>query len=129
MTTPSSARGSPLAMFQAHAVAELLQARAGVGCEIVIIRTSGDRLEVRPPRPAASVCSSRDEDALIGGAIDLAVHSSRTCRPSCRGAGWRGASARDARDAWCSRTLGGSRALRQGVLSRPRMQRIRRSHL
>ena len=72
-------RGSPLALFQAHAVAELLQARAGVGCEIVVIRTSGDRLA---EAPLAEVGGKRlfvkeIEDALIGGAIDLAVHSSK----------------------------------------------------
>ena len=72
-------RGSPLALFQAHEVAGLLQSRAGVACDIVVIKTSGDRLA---ETPLAQVGGKRlfvkeIEDALIGGAIDLAVHSSK----------------------------------------------------
>ena len=72
-------RGSPLALFQAHEVAGLLRSRAGVACDIVVIKTSGDRLaEV----PLAQIGGKRlfvkeIEDALISGAIDLAVHSSK----------------------------------------------------
>ena len=72
-------RGSPLALFQAHEVAGLLQSRAGVACDIVVIKTSGDRLA---EAPLAQIGGKRlfvkeIEDALIGGAIDLAVHSSK----------------------------------------------------
>src|SRR5688500_6969952 len=72
-------RGSQLALFQAHAVADLLQARTGTTCEIVVIKTSGDRLaEV----PLADVGGKRlfvkeIEDALLAGEVDLAVHSSK----------------------------------------------------
>jgi hydroxymethylbilane synthase len=72
-------RGSQLALFQAHAVAGLLQSRAGVSCDIVVIKTSGDRLA---EAPLAEIGGKRlfvkeIEDALLGGAIDLAVHSSK----------------------------------------------------
>ncbi len=72
-------RGSQLALFQAHAVAGLLQSRAGVACDIVVIKTSGDRLA---EAPLAEIGGKRLfvkelEDALLGGTIDLAVHSSK----------------------------------------------------
>lgn len=72
-------RGSELALFQANAVAGLLHARAGVSCEIVVIRTSGDRLadatltEIGGKR----LFVKEIEDALLGATIDLAVHSSK----------------------------------------------------
>jgi len=72
-------RGSQLALFQAHAVAALLRERADVNCEIVIIKTSGDRLaeatlsEIGGKR----LFVKEIEDALLDGAIDLAVHSSK----------------------------------------------------
>jgi hydroxymethylbilane synthase len=72
-------RGSQLALFQAHAVAGLLQSRAGAACDIVVIKTSGDRLA---EASLAEIGGKRlfvkeIEDALLGGAIDLAVHSSK----------------------------------------------------
>ena len=72
-------RGSQLALFQAHAVAGLLQSRAGVACNIVVIKTSGDRLA---EASLAEIGGKRlfvkeIEDALLGGTIDLAVHSSK----------------------------------------------------
>jgi hydroxymethylbilane synthase len=71
-------RGSQLALFQANAVADLLRAR-GVSCEIVVIRTSGDRLA---DASLAQIGGKRlfvkeIEDALLAGTIDLAVHSSK----------------------------------------------------
>ena len=72
-------RGSELALFQANAVAGLLRARAGVTCEIVVIKTSGDRLA---EATLAQIGGKRlfvkeIEDALLAGEIDLAVHSSK----------------------------------------------------
>ncbi|MBI4888641.1 MAG: hydroxymethylbilane synthase [Acidobacteria bacterium] len=72
-------RGSPLALYQANAVADLLRARSGATCEIVVIRTSGDRLA---DATLAQVGGKRlfvkeIEDALAAGTIDLAVHSSK----------------------------------------------------
>ena len=72
-------RGSQLALFQAHAVAGLLQSRAGVACDIVVIKTSGDRLVETPLAEIGGkhLFVKELEDALLGGAIDLAVHSSK----------------------------------------------------
>src|SRR5688572_1129431 len=76
-------RGSQLALFQANTVAGLLQSRAGVGCEIVVIRTSGDTLaeallsEVGGKR----LFVKEIEDALLEGRIDLAVHTSKQMPP------------------------------------------------
>ena len=72
-------RGSRLALFQAHAVAGLLQSRAGVACNIEVIKTSGDRLA---EATLAEIGGKRLfvkelEEALLGGTIDLAVHSSK----------------------------------------------------
>jgi hydroxymethylbilane synthase len=72
-------RGSQLALVQANAVAGLLHDRAGVACEIVVIRTSGDRLA---EAPLAQIGGKRlfvkeIEDALLVGTLDLAVHSSK----------------------------------------------------
>jgi len=72
-------RGSQLALQQANAVAQQLHARAGVACEVVVIRTSGDRLA---DAALAQVGGKRlfvkeIEDALLAGTIDLAVHSSK----------------------------------------------------
>ena len=72
-------RGSQLALFQAHAVAVLLRERADVECEIVVIKTSGDRLS---EAALAEIGGKRlfvkeIEDALLDGSIDLAVHSSK----------------------------------------------------
>jgi hydroxymethylbilane synthase len=72
-------RGSQLALFQAHSVADLLRDRAGVACEIVVIKTSGDRLaeaslsEIGGKR----LFVKEIEDALLSREIDLAVHSSK----------------------------------------------------
>jgi hydroxymethylbilane synthase len=72
-------RGSALALFQAHAVAAALWDRAGVACNIVVIKTSGDRLaEVALADSGGKRLFVKEiEDALAQGAIDLAVHSSK----------------------------------------------------
>jgi hydroxymethylbilane synthase len=72
-------RGSELALFQANAVAELLARRTGTSCDIVVIKTSGDRLA---DASLAQIGGKRlfvkeIEDALIAGEVDLAVHSSK----------------------------------------------------
>jgi hydroxymethylbilane synthase len=72
-------RGSPLALFQANAVANLIHSTTGRPCEIVVIRTSGDRLA----EAALSEIGGKRlfvkeiEDALLASTIDLAVHSSK----------------------------------------------------
>jgi hydroxymethylbilane synthase len=72
-------RGSPLALFQARAVAAAMAADGGTPCELVVIRTSGDQLADRPLSEAGGkrLFVKEIEDALLSGAIDLAVHSSK----------------------------------------------------
>jgi hydroxymethylbilane synthase len=72
-------RGSQLALFQANAVAARLRERAGVDCEIVVIRTSGDRLaEATLSQIGGKQLFVKEiEDALLAGEVDLAVHSSK----------------------------------------------------
>jgi hydroxymethylbilane synthase len=72
-------RGSQLALFQANTTAALLKTQAGVDCEIVVIKTSGDRLadaalsEIGGKR----LFVKEIEDSLLAGDIDIAVHSSK----------------------------------------------------
>jgi hydroxymethylbilane synthase len=72
-------RGSQLALFQANAVAALLRDRCGVDCEIVIIKTSGDRLADAKLSDIGGkgLFVKEIEDALLERQIDLAVHSSK----------------------------------------------------
>ncbi len=72
-------RGSPLALYQARLVAERIQAAGGPPSEIVVIKTSGDRLQEAPLSDIGGkrLFVKEIEDALIGGDIDLAVHSSK----------------------------------------------------
>jgi hydroxymethylbilane synthase len=72
-------RGSQLALFQAHAVAALLQERAHVETEVVVIKTTGDRLaEATLSQIGGKRLFVKEiEDALLAGNVDLAVHSSK----------------------------------------------------
>ena len=72
-------RGSQLALVQARAVAALLQSHAGVACNILVIKTSGDRLAEASLAVIGGkrVFVKEIEDALLDGTIDLAVHSSK----------------------------------------------------
>jgi hydroxymethylbilane synthase len=78
-------RGSQLALWQANTVASRLAAAGCPPCRIVVIRTDGDRLQSRPLSEIGGkgLFVKEIEDALLAGAIDLAVHSSRTCRRCC----------------------------------------------
>lgn len=71
-------RGSQLALWQARAVASRLE-RLGQSVEIVIVRTGGDRLQDAPLSEAGGkrLFVKDLEDALLGGAVDLAVHSAK----------------------------------------------------
>jgi len=73
-------RGSPLALAQARQVMAQLVAAQGLGdddCEIVVIKTSGDRITDRPLAEAGGkgLFTKEIEEALLAGDIDLAVHS------------------------------------------------------
>ena len=72
-------RGSELALFQANAVAGLLHERAHISCDIVVIKTSGDRLAEAPLSEIGGkrLFVKEIEDALVAGDVDLAVHSSK----------------------------------------------------
>ncbi len=72
-------RGSQLALWQANAVAARIAATGGPPCRIVTIKTTGDRLQDRPLSEAGGkrLFVKEIEDALAGGEVDLAVHSSK----------------------------------------------------
>ena len=72
-------RGSQLALWQANTVAARIAAAGGPPCRIVVIKTDGDRLQERPLSEIGGkgLLVKEIEDALLGGAIDLAVHSSK----------------------------------------------------
>ncbi|MBI3676336.1 MAG: hydroxymethylbilane synthase [Proteobacteria bacterium] len=70
-------RGSKLARFQAELVQRLLKENAGIACELVIVKTSGDRILDRPLADAGGkgLFTKELEEALLRQEIDLAVHS------------------------------------------------------
>ncbi len=75
-------RGSPLALAQAHEVKGRLEAAFGPDAppiEIVVIRTSGDRIQDRPLSEVGGkgLFTKEIEEALLDGSIDFAVHSSK----------------------------------------------------
>jgi len=72
-------RGSQLALWQANTVAARIAAAGGPRCRIVVIKTDGDRLQDRPLSEIGGkgLFVKEIEDALLGGDIDLAVHSSK----------------------------------------------------
>ena len=72
-------RGSQLALWQANTVAARITASGGPSCRIVVIKTSGDRLQEAPLSEVGGkrLFVKEIEDALLHGEIDLAVHSSK----------------------------------------------------
>ena len=76
------ARGSPLALAQAHESRARLMAAHGLPQEafaIEAITTSGDRIQDRPLAEAGGkgLFTKEIEEALLSGRIDIAVHSSK----------------------------------------------------
>ena len=71
-------RGSQLALWQARAVAARLE-QLGHAVEIAIVKTGGDRLQDAPLSEAGGkrLFVKDLEDALLGGHVDLAVHSAK----------------------------------------------------
>jgi hydroxymethylbilane synthase len=69
-------RGSRLALVQAEMVRAALAAR-GVPCELVPLKTTGDRVQDRPLASLGGkgLFTKELEEALLDGRIDLAVHS------------------------------------------------------
>jgi hydroxymethylbilane synthase len=72
-------RGSQLALFQARLVARRIAESGGPESDIIIIRTSGDQLADAPLSQAGGkrLFVKEIEDALAGGDVDIAVHSSK----------------------------------------------------
>ena len=75
-------RGSPLALAQAHETQARLMAAHGMpeaAFEVVVISTSGDRIQDRPLSEAGGkgLFTKEIEEALLAGTIDIAVHSSK----------------------------------------------------
>jgi hydroxymethylbilane synthase len=75
-------RGSALALYQAHETRRLLSlahAMPETAFEIVVISTSGDRIQDRPLSEVGGkgLFTKEIEDALLSGSIDIAVHSSK----------------------------------------------------
>jgi hydroxymethylbilane synthase len=73
-------RGSPLALAQARQVAASLVAAHGFSedqCELVVIKTTGDKITDRPLIEAGGkgLFTKELEEALFADTIDLAVHS------------------------------------------------------
>jgi len=75
-------RGSPLALAQTGMVRAALAASHGIDpghIEVVVIRTTGDRIQDRPLAEAGGkgLFAKEIEEALLDRRIDLAVHSSK----------------------------------------------------
>jgi hydroxymethylbilane synthase len=75
-------RGSPLALAQARMVRQEIASAHGFDperIELKVIRTSGDRIQDRPLSEVGGkgLFTKEIEEALLAGAIDLAVHSSK----------------------------------------------------
>src|ERR1700761_4134738 len=75
-------RGSPLALVQSREVLRRLAAACGLKpeqIEIKTIRTTGDTIQDRPLADAGGkgLFTKEIEEALLTGAIDLAVHSAK----------------------------------------------------
>jgi hydroxymethylbilane synthase len=130
MTDPSpplrlGTRGSPLALAQAHEVKDRLAAAhpalAETGrVEIVVIKTTGDRIQDRALMEIGGkgLFTKEIEEALLDGRIDIAVHSMKdmpTWLPE--GLGITAILEReDPRDAWFARDGLGLAELRAGAV-------------
>ncbi len=70
-------RGSLLARTQSQQVADAITAATGVGVELIIISTKGDRVTDRPLQQVGGkgLFTKEIEDAMIAGEVDFAVHS------------------------------------------------------
>ena len=75
-TLTIGSRGSQLALWQAHHIADSLRA-LGVETRIEIIRTTGDHMQTASLAQAGGkgLFTKEIEEALLAGRIDLAVHS------------------------------------------------------
>ena len=88
MTSPIriGTRGSPLALAQAHMVADALSVMHGLASEIVPITASGDLIQDRPLADVGgkALWTKELDRCLIDGRTDISVHSMKdveTIRP------------------------------------------------
>ncbi len=116
-------RGSPLALAQAREVRTRLAAACGLAperIEIKTIRTTGDQILDRPLADAGGkgLFTKEIEEALLAGAIDLAVHSSKDMPTALPGGLVLSAflPREDARDAFIGRTAKTLGELRPGAV-------------
>ncbi len=70
-------RGSDLALYQANFVKDLIAERLQRECELVILKTQGDKDQTRPVQDlgGVGVFVKELERALLASEVDLAVHS------------------------------------------------------
>lgn len=70
-------RGSDLALWQAHHVAQMIRERLGSECSIEIVKTRGDRIQDVAFRKmeGKGFFTKELQDALLEGRVDLVVHS------------------------------------------------------
>ena len=114
-------RGSPLALAQAHLVRDRLKAaRADLPeAEVVAIRTTGDRIQDRKLDEIGGkgLFTKEIEEALLEGAIDLAVHSMKDMATALPPGLVVGAMLprEDPRDAWFSPHAAGIAGLPKGA--------------
>jgi hydroxymethylbilane synthase len=127
-------RGSPLALVQARQAQSAIAKAYGAApeaIEIKVIRTTGDKIQDRPLAEAGGkgLFTKEIEEALLAGAIDLAVHSSKDL-PAVLPAGLTLAAflpREDPRDALVSRKANSLRELAHNALigtSSPRRQAL-----
>lgn len=79
-------RGSPLALAQANMTAAALVAAHGIATEIVVISTTGDRVQDRPLAEIGgkALWTKELDAALLDGRIDCAVHSMKDVETQLR---------------------------------------------
>lgn len=128
-------RASNLARAQAETVRAALARETGLPCELVFVKTSGDRIQDRPLHELGGkgLFTKELDEALLAGGIDLAVHSMKDV-PALLPTGLAiGAVLRreDVRDAFVSNTArsleGLSGGARIGTSSVRRMAQIARA--
>ncbi len=115
-------RGSPLALAQANEIRTRLAAIHGLASDAIaltVIRTTGDAIRDRPLAEAGGkgLFTKEIEEALLAGAIDIAVHSAKDM-PTLLPAGLAIAAVpprEDARDVFISPKAGSLRELAQGA--------------
>ena len=103
-------RGSDLALTQTGHVARLLERALGVATELVVLRTTGDRIQDRSLAKIGGkgLFVKEIEEALLDGRADVAVHSAKDVpakiAPGCVIAAH--PEREDPRDALCGRVRG-----------------------